>query len=100
MLIGNKSDLNHMRQIESEEGAEFAKKNQTFFFETSALSNTNVAQAFESLVEEIYNSKKKKETISGNTQEVKVKQSETIKIEHEPEKQDPTTLQQKPGCSC
>lgn len=51
MLVGNKSDLHHMRQVDTEEALDFAKKNNMFFLETSALENSNVTQAFTTLLE-------------------------------------------------
>jgi Ras-related protein Rab-11A len=90
MIAGNKCDLNHMRQIESQDGMEFAKKHNAFFFETSALDNINVSDVFKSLLEEIYNSKKKKTTLQGESDEKIVsKGTQIIKIEHT---EDPVTI--------
>jgi len=54
MLIGNKTDLVEDRQVSAEEGKEFAKKHDMFFWETSAKVNTNafVHKAFEELIDE------------------------------------------------
>ena len=51
VLLGNKTDLEDQRQVPSEEGANFASKNNYTFLETSCLKNTNVAGAFETLIE-------------------------------------------------
>ena len=51
ILLGNKTDLEHKRQIPSEEGANFASKNNYLFLETSCLKNENVADAFQTLIE-------------------------------------------------
>ncbi len=51
ILLGNKSDLEAQRQVESEEGAGFALENDYIFMETSCLKNTNVSNAFETLIE-------------------------------------------------
>ena len=51
VLLGNKTDLEDQRQVPSEEGATFASKNNYTFIETSCLKNTNVAGAFETLIE-------------------------------------------------
>jgi len=46
MLVGNKCDLNHLRQVETSEAEEFAQKNNLSFKETSAQDGTNVDQSF------------------------------------------------------
>jgi len=46
MLIGNKCDLDHRRQVSYEEGAKFASENGLIFLETSARTATNVEEAF------------------------------------------------------
>ena len=68
LLVGNKSDLRHIRGVSTEEGAAFAgnnnhgsytngqitfgniEKNNLFFIETSALDATNVDKAFETIL--------------------------------------------------
>lgn len=54
MLVGNKKDLRHMRQVQTDEAKEFCKKNKLFFIETSALADSNVTAAFETILKEIY----------------------------------------------
>ena len=44
MLIGNKSDLDHRRQVTVEEGESFAKENGLIFLETSAKTAANVEE--------------------------------------------------------
>lgn len=46
MLIGNKSDLNHRREVSYEEGQEFAELYGLVFLETSAKTADNVEKAF------------------------------------------------------
>lgn len=53
-LIGNKSDLEHLRAVPTEEARGFASENQLFFTETSALNSENVDLAFRELIEQIY----------------------------------------------
>lgn len=53
VLVGNKSDLEHLRQVHTYEGQELAKKWGIPFFETSALGHVNVDESFQSLVREI-----------------------------------------------
>lgn len=54
MLVGNKSDLDHMREVSTEDAQGFAEKNKLTFIETSALDSSNVENAFQSLLAEIY----------------------------------------------
>jgi len=54
MLVGNKKDLRHMRQVQTDEAKEFCKQNKLFFIETSALADSNVNTAFETILKEIH----------------------------------------------
>ncbi|XP_074599204.1 RAS oncogene family member Rab11 [Brevipalpus obovatus] len=54
MLVGNKSDLRHLRAVPTEEARAFAEKNNLSFIETSALDSTNVETAFQQILTEIY----------------------------------------------
>ena len=54
MLVGNKSDLRHLRAVTTEEAKAFAEKNSLSFIETSALDSTNVELAFLTILKEIY----------------------------------------------
>uniref|UniRef100_A0A3Q2VBX5 small monomeric GTPase n=1 Tax=Haplochromis burtoni TaxID=8153 RepID=A0A3Q2VBX5_HAPBU len=54
MLVGNKSDLRHLRAVPTDEARAFAEKNTISFIETSALDSTNVEEAFKSILTEIY----------------------------------------------
>eukprot|EP01115_Flamella_aegyptia_P000964 TRINITY_DN114_c1_g1_i1.p1 TRINITY_DN114_c1_g1~~TRINITY_DN114_c1_g1_i1.p1 ORF type:complete len:236 (+),score=58.01 TRINITY_DN114_c1_g1_i1:41-709(+) len=54
MLVGNKSDLRHLREVPTEEAKAFAEKNKLSFIETSALDATNVELAFQNILTEIY----------------------------------------------
>jgi Ras-related protein Rab-2A len=46
ILVGNKVDLEHMRVVSTEEGAQFAEDNELIFIETSAKTGFNVDKAF------------------------------------------------------
>jgi len=54
MLVGNKSDLRHLRAVPTDEARAFAEKNSLSFIETSALDSTNVEAAFQQILTEIY----------------------------------------------
>lgn len=54
MLVGNKSDLRHLRAVSTEEAKEFSQKHNLSFIETSALDSTNVESAFQTILTEIY----------------------------------------------
>jgi len=54
MLVGNKSDLRHLRAVSTEQSKEFAEKNNLSFIETSALDSSNVELAFTNILSQIY----------------------------------------------
>ncbi|KAI0010615.1 ras family-domain-containing protein [Daldinia bambusicola] len=54
MLVGNKSDLRHLRAVPTEEAKSFASENHLSFIETSALDASNVELAFQNILTEIY----------------------------------------------
>lgn len=50
MLVGNKSDLKHLRQVKQEDATAFAEKNNIAFIETSALDSSNVELTFSRII--------------------------------------------------
>ncbi|KAJ6817858.1 ras-related protein RABA2a-like [Iris pallida] len=60
MLIGNKTDLKHLRAVASEDAQGYAEKEGLSFIETSALEATNVESAFQVILAEIYRTISKK----------------------------------------
>lgn len=68
MLVGNKVDLveqnESKRKVTYEQGANFAKENNLFFAEASAVSKLNVKHIFENLLQEIYNNRLKNNNAS------------------------------------
>jgi len=54
MLVGNKSDLKHLREVPEEEAQEYAQKNSLLYMETSALDGGNVEEAFQQIITTIY----------------------------------------------
>ena len=54
MLVGNKSDLRHLRAVPIDDATAFAAENGLSFIETSALDASNVELAFQQELTEIY----------------------------------------------
>jgi len=54
MLVGNKSDLKHLRAVPTEEAKAFSAENGLFFIETSAMDASNVESAFQNILTEVY----------------------------------------------
>ncbi|KAG0165847.1 Ras- protein Rab-11A [Apophysomyces sp. BC1034] len=54
MLVGNKSDLRHLRAVPTEQAKQFAADNGLSFLETSALDASNVDLSFQRILTEIY----------------------------------------------
>jgi Ras-related protein Rab-11A len=50
MLVGNKSDLRHLRAVPTEDAKAFASENNLSFIETSALDASNVDLAFQNIL--------------------------------------------------
>ncbi|KAI4322982.1 hypothetical protein L6164_022627 [Bauhinia variegata] len=66
MLVGNKADLRRLRAVSTEDAKSFAKKERTFFMETSALESMNVENAFTLVLTEIYHVVSRKTLEAGN----------------------------------
>lgn len=54
MLVGNKFDLDHRRQVSMEEAKSFAEREMLLFIETSALDATNVEEGSTNFLNQIY----------------------------------------------
>lgn len=65
MLVGNKSDLKHLREVTEEKAKTFCEQQNLNLVETSAKDNSNVEFAFQKLITEIY-----KEIIKRNVLDV------------------------------
>ena len=59
-LVGNKADLRHLRAVPADTASSFCEKEGLSFIETSALEATNVEQAFQRILTEIYHIVSKK----------------------------------------
>lgn len=71
MLVGNKSDLRHLRSVQASEAQAYCAQQDLSFIETSALESTNVEKAFQQILEDIYRIMSKKSLQDdGGTQDV------------------------------
>ena len=61
MLIGNKSDLQHLRIVSTEDARNFAEKEGLLFMETSAFKATNVDKSLQIILQEIHREFNEKE---------------------------------------
>jgi Ras-related protein Rab-11A len=60
LLVGNKSDLRHLRSVQTEDAQAYCEREGLSFIETSALEATNVERAFQQILTEIYHIVSKK----------------------------------------
>ncbi|ODV90691.1 hypothetical protein CANCADRAFT_44334 [Tortispora caseinolytica NRRL Y-17796] len=67
MLVGNKSDLKHLREVPTEQARSFAAEHNLSFIETSALDASNVDQAFITVLNELYEIYKVKQLEQGDS---------------------------------
>jgi GTPase SAR1 family protein len=96
MLVGNKSDLRHLREVTTEESKAFAEKQGLSFIETSALDSTNVELAFQNIITEIFHQSGTSNLSGGNASSAEPTQSEPIKLQAEVE----TASSDSDGCAC
>jgi len=107
MMVGNKCDLEQQREVPTKEAEAFAEANKISFLETSALNGSNVNQAFETLLHEIYKMVSKKKPLldegewmnSGSNIKPPTPTTQSIIITP-PEQQPTDTTQKKKGCAC
>ncbi|KAI5078439.1 hypothetical protein GOP47_0006110 [Adiantum capillus-veneris] len=78
MLVGNKSDLRHLRAVSTEDSQSFAERECLFFMETSALEATNVENAFTQVLTQIYRVVSKKALDIGEDLAAVPSQGQTI----------------------
>eukprot|EP01091_Cochliopodium_minus_P005992 TRINITY_DN1587_c0_g1_i4.p1 TRINITY_DN1587_c0_g1~~TRINITY_DN1587_c0_g1_i4.p1 ORF type:complete len:214 (+),score=52.51 TRINITY_DN1587_c0_g1_i4:20-661(+) len=88
MIIGNKSDLNSAREVTTSEAKKFAENKGLFFFETSASDSSNVQEAFQKIVSEIYlqsiqsknklKNKKKEEIVDNDSKPVVLEEKKVV----------------------
>ncbi|XP_071715623.1 ras-related protein RABA2a-like [Rutidosis leptorrhynchoides] len=80
MLIGNKTDLKHLRAVAVEDAQSFAEREGLSFIETSALEAVNVEKSFQTILGEIYRIISKKSISAGDTGPASIKQGETLVV--------------------
>ncbi|GAB2225875.1 hypothetical protein Droror1_Dr00021645 [Drosera rotundifolia] len=80
MLIGNKTDLKHLRAVATEDAQSYAEKEGLSFIETSALEATNVEEAFQNILSEIYRIISKKSLTANEPASSNIKEGQTIVI--------------------
>ncbi|CAK9147317.1 unnamed protein product [Ilex paraguariensis] len=83
MLIGNKTDLKHLRAVATEDAQGFAEKEGLSFIETSALEATNVEKAFQTILAEIYRIISKKSLSSNEPATTSIKEGQTLVVGQE-----------------
>ncbi|KAJ7522262.1 hypothetical protein O6H91_18G003800 [Diphasiastrum complanatum] len=80
MLVGNKSDLRHLRAVSVEDGKSFSEQEELYFMETSALDSTNVQNAFKQILTQIYRVVSKKALDVGTDGGAVPGKSQTINV--------------------
>jgi len=92
MLVGNKSDLRHLRAVSTEDAQTFAEREGLYFIETSALESTNVENAFKQVLTQIYRIVSKKALDVSEDNAAAPAQGQTINVK------DDVTATKKVGC--
>jgi Ras-related protein Rab-11A len=77
MLVGNKCDLTHLRAVPTHEAEAFAKENNLFFIEASALLSTNINEAFNIILKECHSKFIQRQTLPSSDSTL---QTTTIKL--------------------
>ena len=74
IIIGNKIDMNDMRDINKEEADKFAKENDYKYFEASAKTGEGVDEAFREIVNQILDNSDKLEEIKEERKSIKIQE--------------------------
>merc|ERR1711920_999889 len=90
MLVGNKSDLRHLRTVEADTATAFCEKEGLSFIETS-----DVESAFQQILTEIYHIVSKKAIDSGQDSAIHPTPGQTIEVKASA---DSEALKKKSGC--
>ncbi|KAG0749691.1 hypothetical protein G6F57_001818 [Rhizopus arrhizus] len=89
MLVGNKSDLRHLRAVPTDEAKQFASENGLSFIETSALDATNVELSFQRILTEIHRIVSNKALETSNNA-IKPTGGQTILVSQSPDEPKPS----------
>ncbi|XP_063003050.1 ras-related protein Rab-8A isoform X2 [Elgaria multicarinata webbii] len=84
MILGNKCDMNHKRQVSREQGEKLAVSFGVKFMETSAKANINIENAFFTLARDIKAKMDKK--LEGNSPQGSSSSSQGVKISPDQQK--------------
>ncbi|XP_051134029.1 ras-related protein RABA2a-like [Andrographis paniculata] len=79
MLIGNKTDLKHLRAVSTEDAQGYAEREGLSYIETSALDATNVESAFHLILSEIHRIISKK-SLPSSESATSVKEGTTLVV--------------------
>ena len=97
MLVGNKSDQKHLREVPEEEAKEYAQKNGLLYMETSALDGNNVEDAFQEIIASIYRTTSRT-AVDGGAEVVVDRPGESEKLDiRKPEQPEAAAAN---GCKC
>lgn len=97
LLVGNKSDLKHLRSVRQEEATSYAEREGLAFMEASALDATNVDEVFHKILTEIYHLRSDQIAESGESPVRQMPNAELIRLEPDHQPQVPA---QKKKCVC
>ena len=75
IIIGNKIDMEDMRDITKEDASKFAKENNYKYFETSAKTGQGVDEAIRDLVNQILENSDKNDAAKGERKSVKIEEN-------------------------
>ena len=86
MLVGNKSDLRHLRAVETDEAMAFSEQHNLAFIETSALDSSGVDTAFQRILTEIYRLMSRRNMAAEETAAPSLSTGQSISLNKEVEK--------------
>ena len=95
ILIGNKIDLEHQREVTTEEGEKKAVLNKASFIETSAKNGDNIEKAFNLMIENVYENFKKENENKENIDSEELNKEKTLNLNSNNENQ----IKKKKCCS-